>query len=374
MADENSPSGESGETGRHARRTRVAPIIDVAVERTGAAGGPASEPTPEPEPAPSAPPPTAPVAPEQPTPPRRRGFGLAYAGLIGFFLAVVACLAILATGVLRQPNAPSTDAFAALERRLVALESSAARTGDSLAKLQTALAAGENNAPMAGLTARVERIETNVAAANPAAQLADLSNRLAALENTIKGVADKVATIAARPYGANATERAVRAVAIGTLRQAAEQGGAFASDLAMLAALGSDEEEVARLRPLAGKGVASRAALIDQFPSVADAILVATRPPDSNGGLFDRIENFARGLVTVRPTAPISGDTPEAVVSRMVAAVARGDLAGALAEREALPEAGKQASAAWAVAVNDRLTLDATIAKLMSSIASTSGG
>jgi hypothetical protein len=294
--------------------------------------------------------------------------------LAGFFLTVVIGAAILATGVFEQPSTPSAEAIAALERRLVAVESSAAQSSVSLAKLQTALVAGDNTAPMAGLTARVERLETSVAADNPAAQLADLSNRVATLESAVKGVADKVATIAGRPYGANATERAVRAVAIGTLRQAAEKGGAFASDLAMLAALGSDEEEVARLRPLADKGVVSRAALIDQFPSVADAILAATRPPETNSGLFDRIENFARGLVTVRPTAPISGETPEAIVSRMVAAAARGDLAGALAEREALPDAGKQASAAWAAAVNDRLTLDATIAKLMSSIASTSGG
>jgi hypothetical protein len=48
----------------------------------------------------------------------------------------------------------------------------------------------------------------------------------------------------------------------------------------------------------------------------------------------------------------------------MQMAVDRGDLAAALAERNALPEAGETASAAWAAAAADRVALEAALAGL----------
>jgi hypothetical protein len=48
----------------------------------------------------------------------------------------------------------------------------------------------------------------------------------------------------------------------------------------------------------------------------------------------------------------------------MQAAVDQGDLARALAEREALARNGKAASAAWAQAAADRLAIDRVVEKL----------
>src|SRR5690606_36966651 len=81
-------------------------------------------------------------------------------------------------------------------------------------------------------------------------------------------------------------------------------------------------------------------------------------------GMVDRLIQHASSLVTVRPAGPIAGDSVPAIVSRMKAAVEARDLATALKEREALPEEGKAASAAWAEDAAARLALDRQLAAL----------
>jgi hypothetical protein len=69
----------------------------------------------------------------------------------------------------------------------------------------------------------------------------------------------------------------------------------------------------------------------------------------------------------------MAGDDPPAIVSRIEAAVAKGDLAAALAEREGLPAVGKEASAAWAAKAADRVAVDGLVAKISGSAAAARG-
>ena len=177
-------------------------------------------------------------------------------------------------------------------------------------------------------------------------------------------MSERLAALQARPPATAESDKAARALAIGTLRRAAADGAAFAGELAMLQALGLDETDIAALRPLAEKGAPPKSELADTFPEVADRILAASAAVDPNAGFFDRLAGFARGLVTVRPTSPIPGETPDAVVSRMQAAVDHGDLAQALSEREALPKNAKAVSAAWAQGAADRIAIDRLVEKL----------
>jgi hypothetical protein len=126
----------------------------------------------------------------------------------------------------------------------------------------------------------------------------------------------------------------------------------------MVAAFGSDPV-ISGLRPYAAEGIATRDTLRADFAKVGDAILVATQVNDES--LFGRLVAGARSLVSVRPVGPIAGSEPAAIVSRMDAAVAQGDFATALRERDGLPAVGKDASAAWAARVNQRLTADALL-------------
>jgi hypothetical protein len=121
---------------------------------------------------------------------------------------------------------------------------------------------------------------------------------------------------------------------------------------------------VTTLRPIAEKGVPASAALAAEFPRISDAILSATSASDPNAGFWQRVKDGLSSLVAIRPTGPIAGSDPVAIVSRMADAVAKGDLAAALAERESLPQVGKQASAEWAATAADRVALDALVERI----------
>jgi hypothetical protein len=342
-------------------------------------------------------------------PPRARRsaviLGSALAGLIGAAILVAAVFGLIQSGIVEPPGESTGQAAAAkanaigaslatLETRLAAIESRGAANAagiddlakrvsglesaeksleDRLGKAETTLAArpegkiANMDQVLDDLMARVEKVEAAVgsaAAGTPSAGLSDLEGRVSNLETSSAAMAQRLAALQAHPSAGGDTEKAARALAIGSLRQAAAAGGPFADNLAMLQALGLDETDIAALRPLAEKGAPPKSELAGSFPEVADRILAASAAVDPNAGFFDRLAGFARGLVTVRPTTPIAGDTPDAIVSRMQGAVDRGDLAKALAERNALPADGKAVSAAWAQGASDRLAIDRLVEKL----------
>ena len=156
----------------------------------------------------------------------------------------------------------------------------------------------------------------------------------------------------------------MRAIAVAALRRAADGDQPFGSDVDLVSALGIAGDDVAILRPIAVKGVPARAALSAEFLEVADGILSATLASDPNAGFWQRIIDSLGSLVTIRPTGPVAGDDPAAIVSRMTDAMAKGDLAAALAERDALPQTGKEASSEWAAKAVDRVALDALVERI----------
>jgi len=361
-----------------------------------------------PPPPPPPPPPPRKPAPEDGRPGRTRVWPLVVAGVIGGVIATVLGIAYHASGVVptrsetvaQEALSKTNDlaaSFAALDKRLADVESRTAPLANTnladLAKQLTDLSTLENEnrarierleaapaqppggggsdvaATLSDIEARLSKLETSVAATTDVAgAVSSLRDRLAPIEASIKDLSSRVDDLASKVTAGSESERAARAIAIGTLRQAAEQGGPFASDLALLKTLGMDNEEIAKLEPLATKDTPSLAELQKQFPTVADAILTATSGVDENAGFFQRLAAFGRGLVSVRPTTAISGDSPEAIVSRMQAAVDKGDLATALSEREALPDTGKTASADWAQAAADRVAIGELIDKLALSV------
>jgi hypothetical protein len=280
------------------------------------------------------------------------------------------------------------DAFGtSLSDRLLNVEAKIASLGESLGS------AGEaaTRQSLDALAERVGRLEVAPPAAGGEATsvpaLAELGSRVeadrAALE-TLRGRVDTLASdvaalqakldgVAKTPAAVTDGERAARAIAIGSLRQASARGGPFAADLAVIGALGIGAADLAALAPLADRGAPGRAALLVEFPAVADRILAAGQPAGEGAGIFDRVLSYGRGLVKIRPTGPISGSDPVAVVSRMQAAIEDGDFAAALAEREALPPAGQAASEEWAAEVSDRLAIDRLVDDIANALGATEG-
>lgn len=244
----------------------------------------------------------------------------------------------------------------ALAEKVASLEKLESTNRSRIENLENAMpvaGSGDGSVVVLGpLEARIEAAET----------------RLVSLGEKVENISTRLDELAARPPPAVESERAARAIAIGLLRQGADSGQGFAADLAMLKALGMDGEDVAALEPLARRGAPTIAALQAAFPSVADAILAAADRSDPDAGFFDRVAAFGRGLVSIRPTAPIEGDTPAAVVSRMQDAVNRADLATALEERERLSPEARAASASWAAAAADRAAIDEIVGRLALSV------
>jgi hypothetical protein len=268
-------------------------------------------------------------------------------------------------GVVDAFGTSLSDRLLNVEAKIAALNESLGSTGDAatrqsldalaerVGRLESAPPAAGGEAMSAPAMAELgSRVETDRAA------LETLRGRVDTLASEVAALEAKLDGMAKTPAAVNDGERGARAIAIGALRQASARGGPFAADLAVIGALGIGAADLAALAPLAEKGAPSRAELLAGFPAVADAILAARRPAGEGAGIFDRVLSYGRGLVKIRPTGPISGSDPVAVVSRMQAAVEDGDLAKALSEREGLPEAGKAASEAWATGVSDRLAID----------------
>ena len=115
---------------------------------------------------------------------------------------------------------------------------------------------------------------------------------------------------------------------------------------------------------LADQGAPSLPALEANFPAVAEAVRQASRKVDPEAGFLDRLTASAGALVSVKPSGPVPGTSATAIVSRMEADVAKGDLAAALAESEALDPAVKPALAAWADAARRRVAIDQALVAL----------
>ncbi len=418
--EENAPeSAGNPPKGSPPRRPRDPVTIDLAANPAQSAAsdplGKAEEPIrpirPDPPPAASVPPP------RQVSPEKRQGYGI-FALLVAAFVGGLAATLIgvvgHSTGLFPSPAQETADAaaaaakqagdgLAALSGRVAAAETAAATAADTAKDSAAKLAAVEQatgalgarldkieSAPppaapsgpdlkpaLAELSQRLDRLEAQAAGgtSGDGTLLADLRGRIAALETSTQAISGRIAALEARPPTPPAESgRAALAIAISALRHSASSGGAFGGDLAMLEVLGIDPDDLAALKPLAAKGAPGRAELVEEFPAIAERIISATAETDPDASWLDRVGSFAAGLVSVRPVGPIAGDTPEAIVSRMEAAVDRGDFARALAERENLPQAGKDASAAWAQGAADREAIDGLIDRLAASAAPPAAG
>jgi hypothetical protein len=148
------------------------------------------------------------------------------------------------------------------------------------------------------------------------------------------------------------------AIASAGLKAAIDRGGPFTAELDTLAGIDANDPAVKELKSFAATGVPSRAQLVAQFSDVADRILGAINAGNPNQSLTDRLLASAFSVVKVRPVGNVEGDTPEAVVARMETKLTNGDLKGAAAEWQKLPQAGKQVSADYAKSLGARIRVE----------------
>lgn len=141
-----------------------------------------------------------------------------------------------------------------------------------------------------------------------------------------------------------------------------DAGGPYSDLVAQLQAGGVSVPDA--LSGPADDGVATLADLRDGFPPAARAALADARAADKGTGLIA----FLQRQTGARSVTPKEGNDPDAILSRAQAAVGKGDLAAALAELDALPEAAKPAMAEWIQAAKTRLEAETAVNALVSGV------
>lgn len=156
----------------------------------------------------------------------------------------------------------------------------------------------------------------------------------------------------------------MRRAALARIRTALDTGSDFAPALDDLERAGMSAPEA--LQAVAENGVATQAALQENFAPVARAALAAARKTDE--GSETGFWSFMSDQLGARSLEPREGTDADAVLSRAEDNVRKGDLASALSEIEALPEPSQAELADWVTRARARMealaAYDALAAKL----------
>ncbi len=233
------------------------------------------------------------------------------------------------------------DSLAALNRRLddIAAASQSAVAKADAAQAATAEAAKSASAAQAANQTNIQRSDLDA-----------LASRIAALENAVKALSEN----AARP-AAGADDQAARlTIAAQALRDAVQREAPYRAELAAVQSLGVTANAVAPLEPFAATGIPGAAALAQDLAALTPDLRHASEPSSSATGFLGRLEANAQHLVRITPVDAPAGNEPSAVMARIEADAAHADIAAALTDIAALPEAAKPLAAGWAGKANAR--------------------
>lgn len=238
-----------------------------------------------------------------------------------------------------------------------------------LAGLEQALSNSLKAGSKADTRARQGIDQRVVADRKLAATIGDMKSRIAGLE---------VSLAAAQQVAVSAGKADTIALAVGQLRDALGRGIPFAAEIGTLMRLGRGNPAIvatlAKIEPMAAKGVPSEVALLASLPSAIEAAVTAIRVPE-NGGWMDRTKSKLRGFVRVRRIDG-KGTGTDAVLARAEIAARQGDLAAVVNELSRLNGEAAKTVASWLAAARLRLDADAagvTLNKIILSGLSTAG-
>jgi hypothetical protein len=262
--------------------------------------------------------------------------------------------------------------------QIAALSTQIAATSAGIDTLATRVGALENRPVFTG-NADADLLAAQEAADARAAELAAERDAIAA-----EAAALQEAALAAATQAAEAEAAAARAIAeaeaaaqaavtraaveagLGQLQAALADGAPYAAPLATLAA---SLDIPAALQASAETGVPTQAQLTRDFAPLARAALPVALQETAGDSIGDRLGAFVMGQIGGRAVAPRAGDDPDAVLSRVGAAIAAGDLDRALAEIAALPQGAQAVLAPLAQQIAARRDAVAGLATVTAALA-----
>jgi hypothetical protein len=216
-------------------------------------------------------------------------------------------------------------------------------------RLDLALAAGGDPAALKNLMDRLAALEARVPATPaPDPQVAYLTERLRNIE------AERDAAEAQSKAAEEIGNRADAALALSAIEAATRRGAGFEADYRALRKAAPDSEAVRRLAPFIN-GVPALTTLQSEFPAVRAAVLEAATPAPSEK--LSWADRFFGDAVSIRPASGSHPETTKAL-DRASAALAAGDLAGAVRALSKLDAAAARGAQDWTQRANRRITLE----------------
>ncbi len=266
--------------------------------------------------------------------------------------AIVARLNDIQGELRAQPKSQQPDA--ATGARIAATDAKTKSLGDSLAALSRRLddiAAASQNAVKQADAAQAAAEAAKSASATQApgqtniqpSDLDALASRIAALESAEKALAEN----AAHPASGADDQAARLTIAAQALRDTVEREAPYQAELAAVQSLGAAPNATAPLEPFAATGVPGAAALAHQLAALTPDLRRASEPSSGPTGFLGRLEANAQHLVRITPVDAPTGNEPSAVIARIEADAARADIATALTDIAALPDAARPLAAGW---------------------------
>ena len=244
-----------------------------------------------------------------------------------------------------------------LETDLGGVKSGLDDAGSKLSGLQTTLS--ELDVRLTDIEkAPIDNSVSEAAVAAYERELAGLQDAIAeqqsTLEAQIAAQKDEVARLVeeAQALESSAVEAETAAkvqTGITDILTAIESGAPFADSVASLQGLGIDVPET--LAGPADTGVATLASLQDGFAPLARSALATAREASEES---QGIGSFLQRQLGARSVTPQDGDSADAILSRIEAALSAGDISTVLQEADALPEAAKEALETWTASAATR--------------------
>jgi hypothetical protein len=253
--------------------------------------------------------------------------------------AAIDALSARVAGVESKAAAPAVAAPAApdpaLAAQIAALDKTVATLRDELAATR---------AQSEQVAAAVNDVKSAPREAPPPPDLSAINERLAKIEAGARTLAAEVAQRNAAPVD---DPQLRRVVAAALLDVSVRTGEPYAAALAAARPFAATAEALKPLEPFAATGVPSTNALNRELL----ALLPKLSPPPENSttgsGIVDRLQAGAARLVRIERTDTVAGNDRNAIVSRVIAATTRNDIAEARRELKTLAPADRAAAQAW---------------------------
>jgi hypothetical protein len=198
--------------------------------------------------------------------------------------------------------------------------------------------------------------------------LAAIDERVGKIETVLPKLAETV------ERGNAAAQSGAAAIAFANLRDAVDGGGTYSAQLDAFNAVAPEAGNLGVLPARAERGIPTLPQLALALQGV-DAQTAPASKPAADASFFDSVIASAKSAVQVRRLdAGADGSDPEAVLTRAEQQVAKGDLAAAMKEVEALPDSSREAFTRWLDDARARVSADETLADLEGTLLASIGG